>query len=294
MTYGNMIVIGTMDFSVDMGEPFEFDGVHSGRKLSGFKLRFYTESIETSGELDELQAEAKREGRISVSDPFAGREYMATLQLRISSSSPDRARKDFEFEIKELDISPAFDDLEVGDLTFTVIQSAKKMHGSENDGVYALVSLSEEEFWQFHRLRNKSVRNDEPVAIRRVGVDEESSLWRFGGALYWSKHEDAGEIYYKQIVGFFPYEDTPDEEDSERAWNIAPAVEMFNAARAHIHLACRFEALLNTLANSGQISSEMRDEILMVEDPTTLLDPNRVRQITTAITKVVDASEYFE
>ena len=283
-----MITVGEMEFPLHMGEPFEFHGVHSGHTLSGFKLEFYLEASGIKQEVEEMQDQAKRDGQIAVGDPFANREYMATLNLRISSSSSDSFKQHFQFDVKEIDIAPQFDTIEIEARTFTVIQNAKEMHGPNDDGVYALVRLSEEEFWQLRELMSQ-----DSVVVRRVGVDEkkEVMLWRFGGALYWSEHDDGDAKYYKHIVGFFPSKDEPDTDRSDR-FNIAPAVEMFNVGRATIDLTYRFEALLHALVRNGQISGEIREDIL-TSNTKELVDDGRGHRILAPYTKVPDAAEYF-
>ena len=288
MTGNKMITVGQMEFPLHLAEPFEFHGVHSDRTLSGFKLELHIEDSEIKQKVEEMQDQAKRDDQIAVSDPFADREYMATLHLRISSSSSDSFREHFQFDVKEIDIAPRFDTIEIDAHTFTVIQNAKEMHGPSDDGVYALVRLSEEEFWQVRKLMSQDA-----VVVRRVGVDEkeEATLWRCGGALYWSEHDEGDVKYYKHIVGFFPSEDDPETDRSDR-FNIAAAVEMFNVGRATIDLTYRFEALLHALVENGQISGEMREDIL-TSDTRELVEDERRHRILAPYTKVADAAEYF-
>lgn len=143
--------------------------------------------------------------------------------------------------------------------------------------MYVLLRLSPEEFLEFQRLQRLS-----QIKVRRIGIDENPMDRRFGGALYWSSHQEGSQRFYKQIARFFPVNDKP-----SRA-GIASQIEQIAQSRMILALHARLEALVNMLVEKGHISKE-DGEALISEDWKGLLSDEREVMIRSKFAEVTDA-----
>ncbi len=174
MTSGNALKIDQMDISPTAGNPFVFEGVHSGGQLSGIEVAVTVYSNGDAHAIDEL---FERDS-VTVDDPFTNRQYEAALHGKSSMYQERRPGKTYRFEVKELYEALQFEQLEIEGHTFTVIRNSERLYSKDSViGLDILLRLSPEEFQTFQSLRRLG-----PITIRRVGIDESPIVRRFGGA----------------------------------------------------------------------------------------------------------------
>ena len=144
---------------------------------------------------------------------------------------------------------------------------------------HALLRLSEKQFLQLDNIL------DEKVVQVRVG-EEEASLLRPGQFMYWSRHNNNGEVYYKQTVSFFPL-DAPISQTQ-------PSLVLLTKHNALVDMvlaqSARLEALLDELAHNGTIRQE-RYNLIKGDNWENLLKPERMKAIKRQLNKVNDAEE---
>ena len=267
------LIIDGLCFSMESGTPFQYAGIHSGVDLSGIDIEVTAYSDEDISSIKELLQRDK----VNVIDPFAGRTYDATIRRKSDSYTVGQPGRRYNFEVKELDEAKQFDTLEIEGNRFQVIRSVEKLH-DDVIGLYALLHLSQEDFDKFHSLLLKPG----PFQVRRLGIDENPIVRRFGGALYWSAHHEGPLKIYKQIVRFFPT-DFPGSK-----FVVAPGQEHFNQSRMLVALSARFEALVGMLVDNGQLSRE-NGESLISEEWGVLINEEREASIRSQLTEVKDA-----
>ena len=175
-----------------------------------------------------------------------------------------------------MDKAKRFDILEIEGHQFQVLKNVADLH-DEMIGMHILLRLSPEEFLEFCRLLKPG-----PVNIRRIGIDEDSIVRRFGGAQYWSLHTEDSHEFYKQIVRFFPLE-LP-----ESRINIASRHAQNAHSRILLSLSERFETLAKILADNGHISQEEKMS-LMDDEWEGLTDDERRIILRSKLSKVHDA-----
>ena len=268
-----IIKIDETDFTLPSGSPFEFTGVHSGRELSGIELNVTAYSEVDAHQIEELL----KKDTVEVQDPFADRQYEATLTRKSSVYQEGRPERRYHFEVKELDEATPFESLEIEGHTFTVIKNSETLHDDDVVGLNILLRLSPEEFQEFQSMLTLSQIN-----IKRIGIDESPIVRRFGGALYWSSHQDGSQNFYKQIARFYPTEPEP------RPFNIASGHEQLAQSRMILALSTRYEALVKLLVENGQITKES-GEALMAEEWKGLIDDERKVIMRSKLTEVDDA-----
>ena len=273
MKQGKTLKIGQMEFSPNAGTPFEFEGVHSGGKLSGIEVKVTVYSDDDAEALDEL---FKKKTAI-VDDAFAKRQYEATLHRKSSMYQEGRPGRTYRFEVRELDEAPQFEQLEIEGHTFAVIRNAERLHEDNVICLNILLRLSTEEFRTFQGLRRPG-----PITIRRVGIDEDPIERRFGGALYWSSHEEGSARFYKQIVRFFPTEYPPG------GYSFASGQEQHAQSQMILALTARFEALVNALVENGHVNRET-GETLVSDEWRKLVDDERAVMMASRLSEVNDA-----
>ena len=282
MSQSEMIVIARHEFHAGHGSPFEFDAIHAGGQLSGILLQVTAYTDSDHAMIDDMRAQADEDGEVEVNDPFAAREYMATLKLKMSSSSSDRLGETFEFEIKEADVPPSFPAIEIEGQKFAVRANTEQLI-DDAIGIYALLQLTEEEFWQLRRLMGSG-----SVNIRRIGIDKDNLQVRFGGANYWSTHDDGPGQYYKHVVRFFPADDVPSKEIG-----LASSVEVRSIARVLTSLAARHEALVQALVDNGQIDEKVAAS-LRSDDIEALVNEDQKRRMVAPFSQVDDAEDHLD
>ena len=269
----NTIRIDEIEVPDSAGRPFVFNGVHSGTELSGIDVEITVYSDADMQSIEQLF----ETDTVTVEDPFTGREYEATLARKSSSYQEGHPERWHHFEVKELDEAIPFESLEIEGHTFTVIRNTEELHKDDEIGLYVLLRLSPEEFLEFQRLLRLPQIN-----IRRIGIDKSPLVRRFGGALYWSSHQEGSQRLYKQIARFFPVDPEPSRV------GLSLQIEQMAQSRMVLSLYARYEALVNILVEKGQLT-QLDGETLMSEDWKELISNEREVMIRSKFTEVRDA-----
>ena len=224
-----------------------------------------------------------KEKTVDVTDPFAGRQYAATVESKSSTYREGRHHRTYYFEVKELDEATPFERLEIEGHAFSVIRNTETFHNDYDViGIHTLLRLSPSEFRSFQSLIRPG-----PIEIRRVSIDDEPIVRRFGGGLYWSEHEEESLTSYKQIARFYPTDDLP------KQVTIAGGREQAAYSRMILDLTGRFAALLDELIKAGQVSKEVGDS-LMSADWRVLVGDDRANAIRSRLEKVDDAESELD
>ncbi len=267
-----MIQLDEMQFHDSRGIPFEYEGVHSGSRLAGLSMNvtFYT-ADDISWVEDLLE-----KGTVEVDDPFAGRSYQATLARELSSYTEGIPGRSYQFEVKEVDEVPSFEVLEIEGQPFPVLRNTESVV-DDHIGFHILLRLNQEGFEEFQRLIKPG-----PIVIRRISVDDNPISRRFGGALYWSSHQENSLTFYKQIARFYP------EEVPLGKGVIAPDQELRALQELVMALSARYEALLDILLESDHISKDSVDT-LVADDWRSLIEDARRISLRSKLKKVEDA-----
>ena len=273
VTPNNSIKIDDIQVRASAGRPFAFDGVHSGKTLSGIDMEI---TVNTDADIQTIEELLKKDS-VTVEDPFADRQYEATVARKSSRYQEGRPEKWYNFEVKEMDEVIPFESLEIEGHTFNVIRNTEQLHDDDVIGLYILLRLSPEEFQEFQSLLRLSRIN-----IRRIGIDEIPIVRRFGGALYWSSHEEGSQRFYKQIARFFPVDPEPGRT------GISLMNDQMAQSQMLVALSARYEALVKILVDNGQLTQENRDA-LMSEDWKELISDEREVMIRSKLTAVRDA-----
>lgn len=273
VTY-QQIRVNNFPFHSFFGSPVRFQGNLSGKTLAGIDIEFH---IEGSGYNSEVDALLNQE-IVTVEDPFVNRSYRASIR-QISHSNFNGRAANYRFELRELDMILEFKVLEIEGHQYPVARFVERGLGEEGVDRDALLHLSREQFEEIQSLFKPG-----PILVRRIGVDEEPLTVRYGGGMYWSRHEEGENTYYKQIVHLVPINIPPSR------LNLALGVEQEALARMICSLSARFEALVNELAQNNIISPE-RQSALLGDDWKGLLDTQRIGNITRQTMRVRDADE---
>lgn len=271
--------IDQLGFSLAAGTPFEFEGIHSGGRLSGIEIAVTVYTNDEAQAIDDLF----KKKSVSVDDPFTNKKYKATLHAKSSMYQDGHPGKTYRFEVKELDEAPQFDQLEIEGHTFTVIRNAERLHVEDNVVcLNILLRLSPEEFQDFQGLRRLG-----PIEIRRIGIDNTPIVRRFGGALYWSSHEGGAGKYFKQIVRFLP-SDFP-----LGGYSFASGQEQHAQSQMILALSARFESLVKTLVESGHVGQES-GKALISDEWRNLVDDDRAVMMASKLEEVTDADRELD
>lgn len=262
-------------FPVNSGVPFSFDGVFSSQNLSGIKLSF---TVFGSRKEEEVENLLKKE-KVTVEDPFVGQTYEASTWMWSTSFQAGEEGKSYVIELKQIDVIPPFDMVEIEGTTFQVLQYEESIT-SDKVCRQGLLKLSKEELEQFHKLSQRS-----PIKFRRMGIDEVPLELRFGARMYWSQHtEDNGKEYFKQIMRLFP----PDLEPSRL--NLASGTTQVAIANMLISLHARFELLVQQLATNKAISEEIQSALL-TSGWKDLFPNEKINQLYYGLEQVQDAEK---
>ena len=272
MTLLNAIVIDQTKLPPSVGNPFLFDGVHSGGQLSGIEVEIAVYSDEDNRTIEAIF----KKDSVTVDDPFTNRQYEATSHRKSSAYHEGRLGTTYRFEVKELDEAPQFEQLGIEGHTFAVLRNSETLD-KKAIAQNMLLRLSPEEFQIFQSLIKPGA-----ITIQRLGIDESPIARRFGGALYWSLHEEGSERFYKQIARFYPT-------DFPRArLSVASGIEQLAQSRMIFALTARYEALVKTLIENGHIGQES-GETLMADEWRNLIDDERAVMMRSKLREVEDA-----
>jgi len=273
------IGIGEFNFGRQNGEPFTYKGKHSGRELHGLKLEFdvpkaILAKVDALFDADE----------VDVADPFSSSRYRGKLRLKQTSYSDQSPTQHYVAEVREVDTWPSFDVLEINGKAFRVLRYVEGDSTGDFVSRFAVLKLSEEELRALRELFDS-----DDVKIVRRGVDSSPLPVRFGGAQYWSVHEEGGVTFYKHIVRFFSRDDLPE----KRPIPIAEGVVQDHLSEAAVGLRIRFEALVQELTSRGVLPAEKAATIL-AGDWMDLASSEHVREFAGAQRQVDDADEHLD
>ena len=243
------IKIGDLQFTLHSGKPFEYDGVHARRELAGIDLDIHVYSDTEVRRMENLF----KQDIVEIEDPFAGRQYEGTLHSKSYRYQEGSPRTQYHFEVRELDEAAKFDFLEIEGHRFHVIKNTESLY-DDDIGIHTLLRLSSDEFRTF-----QSLTTSDSVQVKRIGVDESSITRLFRGTLSWSSHDEGGDKFYKQIARLWTT-DSP-----TRIWPVASLNVQVAQSEMIIELSARFQALVTTLVDNGQISGEDRNNLLSAE-----------------------------
>jgi hypothetical protein len=271
-----IITINNIRLPLSSGEPVTFHGKHSGKDLAGINLEFIALGEDSVKKIEKFFDDES----VKITDPFTDRSYDAKMSKKSEHYTMNRPEHRFVVEIRELDLPPQFKILDINGQLFEVIKYEEDDH-DDVIGRHAILRLSKEQLIGLQGLMALT-----PVQIKRVGVDAIPLSMRWGGAMYWSEHEEEDLTYYKQIVRFFP----PDLPPSGRKFTLVPAVAHNALESMVIKLSARFEALINELTMGKVLSDEQRNRLLGKEWRE-LLDDQRITDILWQAEKVFDAED---
>ncbi len=278
----NAIKINDVTLDVRAGHPASFYGRLSDKTLPGIDMDFQV----TGSQIVEAIEQLASQETVQVTDPFVGQTYPASFRLISHSYTSGQPQHYFTCEVRALDMVPEFNVLEIDGDEFPVLASREQIITEQDqEGIYSMIvlRLTQAQFVAMQQL----LRHDE-LSIRRKGVDEQSLIVRHGSRMYWSKHVEDGETFYKQMVRLVRPSNFP----SGKAPGIALVTEQDILFRMVMELSARFERLTDELVDAGAISSEKR-ALLFSDNWNELLDEQRTTAIKLETYKVADAQEEF-
>lgn len=270
----NSIRVNDFLFEKGAGRSITFHGKHSGKPLAGIDLNtsVFKKDIEKVENLFTHEI-------VQVEDPFVNRSYQARLQKTSESYKQGAPFHHYSAEIREVDILPEFSVLDIDGNQFPVLKYSETDETNDAIGRHALLKLNDA---QFKDLQNLFKR--ETIQIKRIGIDEKPISVCYGGAMLWSRHEESGSKYYKQIVRFMP----PDMPVSKVHIAYAPTQDALS--RMVVSLSARFEALLDDLVQNKFITPNRQSD-LVNKDWRDLVREDRLDEIIRELERVPDAEE---
>lgn len=243
----NSLRLDNYDIAPDAISPFDFNGPFSGKPCAGLEVKMTTR---TDQERDQLDAIIEKDS-IQVKDPLRERAYAAKCQLRSTGYTDGNPNHWYDIELREIDPVPNVDALEIDGRLFSVCKYDETLHGDTVVGKHAVLDLAHDELSIVH-----SLVMHETVRVRRVGVDDEAVVARFGGEMYWSRTEEGSEARFRQIVRFFPPDYNP------KDTGIASATQQDNLQHTIVGLISRTEMLIEMLLEKELLTSQQVDELL--------------------------------
>jgi hypothetical protein len=276
----NAIKINDVTLDVRAGHPASFYGRLSDKTLPGIDMDFQVTGPQIVEAIEQLASQET----VQVTDPFVGQTYPASFRLISHSYTSGQPPHYFTCEVRALDIAPEFNVLEIDGDEFPVLASrAQVVTEQDQEGIYSVIvlRLTQAQFVAVQKL----LRHDE-LSIRRKGVDEQPLIVRHGSRMYWSKHVEDGETFYKQMVRLVHPSNFP----SGKAPGIALVTEQDILFRMVMALSARFERLSDELVEAGVISDEKRT-LLLSDNWKELLDQQRIDEIAQQTYRVADAED---
>lgn len=276
-----LITVNGIEFNQEYGHAFTFVGKHSGQRLAGIRFDRLPDAGRrwNAQDIDELVAQQQ----VYVDDPFTQRSYNATIQVLSTEytlpATQGAGSGRFQVELKELDLVPKVELLEIEGHQFPVLQYKESDADEQSVVREAVLQLSRQELDTLHSLIGPEI-----LHIRRIGTDTNPFPVRCGSLLYWSKHVKNGQTYYKQVVRFVP----PD--FASPSIDIATGTQHNALEELVIALQVRHEALVQELASLKVISENCRVN-LSREDWASLTNPSRINEISWQAICVPDAEE---
>ncbi len=276
----NVIKINDVTLDVRAGRPTSFYGRLSDKTLPGIDMDFHV----TGSQIVEAIERLASQETVQVTDPFVGQTYPASFRLMSHSYTDGQHQHYFICEVRAQDIAPEFSVLIIGGDEFPVLASREEVVTEQDqEGIYRVIvlRLTQAQFVAVQKL----LRHDE-LSIRRKGVDEKPLVVRPGSRMYWSKHTEDGQTFYKQMVRLVHPSNFP----SGKAPGIALVTEQDILFRMVMALSARFERLSDELAEAGVISDEKR-VLLRSDNWEELLDQQRIDEIALQTYRVADAED---
>lgn len=172
-----------------------FYGKLSSKELPAMQISFHISGAKSVEAVENLLSQ----DTVQVNDPFTMQTYPASFQLLNSSYRNDPSERDYTCQITALDIAPKYDALEINGEVFPVLKSEESITTDQDqEGIYRVILLRLT-YIQFATIE-ELLKRDEPLSIKRIGVDKQPLTVRSGSRMYWSKHTEDGEVFYKKIV----------------------------------------------------------------------------------------------
>ncbi len=275
-----VIQINDVTLDVRAGRPTSFYGRLSDKTLPGIDMDFHV----TGSQIVEAIERLASQETVQVTDPFVGQTYPASFRLMSHSYTDGQHQHYFICEVRAQDIAPEFSVLIIGGDEFPVLASREEVVTEQDqEGIYRVIvlRLTQAQFVAVQKL----LRHDE-LSIRRKGVDEKPLVVRPGSRMYWSKHTEDGQTFYKQMVRLVHPSNFP----SGKAPGIALVTEQDILFRMVMALSARFERLSDELIEAGVISDEKR-ALLLSDNWKELLDQQRIDEIAQQTYRVADAED---
>ena len=275
----NVIKINDVALDVRAGRPMSFYGKLSDKTLPGIDMDLHV----TGPQIAEAIKKLNSNETVHLTDAFVGQAYPASFRIMSHSYTNGQPQHYFTCEVRALDIAPEFNILEMDGDEFPVLATREQVVTEQDqEGIYRVIilRLTQAQFVVVQEL----LRRDE-ISIRRKGVDDKPLTVRHGSRMFWSKHVEDGETFYKQMVRLVHPSTFPSPKVG-----IAMIAEQDILFRMVMALSARFERLSDELVEAGVISNEKR-ALLLGDDWKELLDQQRINEIAQQTYRVADAQE---
>lgn len=272
-----VIRLDEIDFPMDSGKPFTFDGIFSGNKMAGIEISFTVSGSEQEKMVENLL----NKNKVQVEDPFIDRTYETTTFMKQNSFQVGKGEKSYVIELKEIDYPPHVYSVEIDETRLEVLKYEETLIDGKIRR-HALLKVPNKQFDQFRILiLNPSVK------FKRIGVDESHLELRVGGESYWSQHDEDGEKYFKHNLWFLPLD------SASSKLTMASGIIQTNMARILISLSAKFEILVKELSENKCISPE-KQQALLSSGWTELFPKEEINKICDSFEQVEDAENEFD
>lgn len=278
----NSIQINDLSLSIRVGRPLSFYGKLSQQTLPGIHLQFRVsepEDIEAVENLLALKA-------VQVNDPFVQQTYPASFVIHQWSTGNGYVGREYIGEVRALDKAPEYKVIVVEGNKFQVL-AAREEADSDEESIFRTMLLQLTSS-QFEIVQTLLERGEQPLSLQRVGIDEQPRTARFAGRMYWSKHTEGEETFYKQIVRFIEPISFP-----VSKVGLALQLDQDILSRMVLALSARFQRLMDELVVAGALSSEQQTALLN-DEWKALLEQNRLDQVVRERFRVQDAEWVFK
>ncbi len=195
------IKIDDLALPANVGQPITFQGKHSLKELSGIKLDVIARG---SKRIEALEKVLQQERNVAVDDPFVNRKYDAKVQLEMFSYTEGINEKKFVATLREVDLPPSFEFLELEGEQFKVLKYEEYENHDDVMRRTVFLRLTEDELVKFRSIVEASLPKHGEMSFRRIGVDENSMTLSLRSNVLWSEHEEDGKKFYKQVTHFSP------------------------------------------------------------------------------------------
>jgi len=181
-------------------------------------------------------------------------------------------------------MSEQFQEIDIDGHTFPVV-AAREVETDEGMALYVLLRLTHEQLAGF-RSMFRALPPSRQVHVRRIGLDAAPRVAMAGGYNYWSRHEEGEAVYYKQVLRLLPAT-TPIMPDA----GLALSTDQESLTDMLVMLVERFETLVDELARTHAISSELHGKLIGDFTGPVMQDTERLDDIHWQPRRVGDAEE---